>query len=446
VKSRLSKWTRRELLLRAGAGAALLPFVPVLASDVEAAGPPRRLMIMYHPHGFPLQTWRPTGTNGALQYGALMKPFEKYKDKTLLIEGVDNLAGIGGAGDSHNKNITCTFTGTETAGLNSAGGPSLDQVIAPTIAGTTKFQSLQYGALATNNSISYAGRARKLSVEANPASSFDRLFKDFKAPTATPGAPAPAAGPDPAILRAQKKSVLDFVQGSITSLRGRVGASDRARLDAHAEAIRGLEMEIASLGSAPVANAKCEAPKLESNPGNGVFGNFHVVGKLQMQVMAAAMACDLTRVGTMQWGSGGNDQLLLSALGVSTEYHRMAHQCELDNLPLVDQMTKVCAYFAQNGAELLDRIAGIPEAGTNMLDNTLFLWMSGFSNGGHVWTGGSATVIAGANLGVKGGRYLKVNGIATNDVFISVAKTLGVDLNTFGNPKYVKGPIAGWNG
>ena len=52
-------------------------------------------------------------------------------------------------------------------------------------------------------------------------------------------------------------------------------------------------------------------------------------------------------------------------------------------------------------------------------------------------------VIGGKNLGVKGGRALTYMGRASNDVFASLAKPLGLNLpdGKFGDPHHSQGPL-----
>jgi hypothetical protein len=410
--------------------------VPLLSEDAEAAGAPRRLVVWYHPHGTSLPQWRPAGTQGGLQLGRSLRPLERFKQNLILVEGVDHAASFGGVGNSHAKNVSNILTGTESVRQGMGNGISIDQVIAAKIGEGTRFPSLQLNALNTTDTICYAGPGRKLIGESNPNAAFDRLFRDFKTPTAAPGTTV-----DLARVRAQRKSVLDFVQRSLERLRARIGAADRAKIDAHVEFVRGIERDLAT--AAP-AGARCAAPAVPDRIGAGTFNNFHVTGRLNVQILAAAMSCDLTRVAVMMWGNGGNDGLVHKDLGVTTEYHRVAHQCELDNPGEVEHMVKIMNHHAEQLALVLARLSEIREGNGALADSLLAAWVTGFSNGGHVFAGLPVTIFAGSALGLRTNRYVQVKGVAINNLYVSMARALGVEIDTFGNPKHCTGPLSGF--
>src|SRR5947207_2470968 len=68
-------------------------------------------------------------------------------------------------------------------------------------------------------------------------------------------------GMDPALLariQAQNKSVLDYISGGLTSLRGRLPASQLPKLDAHLTAVRDLEKNLGAVGG----SRQCVPPTL----------------------------------------------------------------------------------------------------------------------------------------------------------------------------------------
>jgi hypothetical protein len=341
-------------------------------------------------------------------------------------------------GNSHAKGVSNILTGTESVRQGMGNGISIDQVIAGKLGQGARFPSLQLNALNTSDTVCYAGPGRKLNGEANPNAAFDRLFRDLK-----PGGTAPASGQDPdlAKIRAQRKSVLDFVQSSLGRLRAQVGAADRSKIDAHVEHLRSIETD---LSSTSVASARCAAPMVPGGIGTGSFNNFHAAGRANVQILTAALACDMTRVATMMWGNGGNDGLVHKDLGVTTEYHRVAHQCELNNPGEMEHMVKIMSHHAEQLALVLARLSEVPDGDGTMADGLLAMWVTGFSNGGHVFTSLPVTVYGGAGLGLKANRYLEVKNTPINNLYVSVARVLGVEISSFGNPKHCTGPLAGF--
>src|SRR5262249_31595576 len=59
-------------------------------------------------------------------------------------------------------------------------------------------------------------------------------------------------------IQAQNKSVLDFISGGLTGLRGRLPSSEVPKIDAHLGAIRDLEKSIGMMGT----GRQCTPPSL----------------------------------------------------------------------------------------------------------------------------------------------------------------------------------------
>ncbi|MFN9999995.1 MAG: DUF1552 domain-containing protein, partial [bacterium] len=118
----------------------------------------------------------------------------------------------------------------------------------------------------------------------DPAVALARLFGDSTASAA-----------DAWALRARRYAVLYGVMDACGPLRGRVGAADRARLDAHLEKVSALERRIASgLGA-------CTAPSLGVPSGTDVSYDDDVTAPLRQDLLVGAFACDLTRVATLHF-------------------------------------------------------------------------------------------------------------------------------------------------
>jgi hypothetical protein len=182
---------------------------------------------------------------------------------------------------------------TKTVGWG--GGPSVDQVIAKQVGVDTKFASLELGVQVQTASIwsrmCYLGADQPIPPEDDPKAAFDRIFGEL--------------GADPFGLekiRAQRHSVLDSVVADFEALHPRVGADDRKKLDAHLTAIREIEERLdlgGQLGGA------CQLPDL-GGPIDDIYAtaNYPAIGKLQMDLLVMSLACDLTRVASVQWSSG----------------------------------------------------------------------------------------------------------------------------------------------
>ena len=225
--------------------------------------------------------------------------------------------------------------GTSKCGVYlTAGGISVDQELANRLMGMTKFpnimmytgpQSQDVLRLGYRGSLTRAsetcgstsaGRARiRRSIgEFDPTKSFNTIFG---------GGVAPGAPIDTSAQIARDKSILDAALESYTGLGARVGRDDKIRLDQHAEAIRGIEAQLAGMTSKPAA-LNCTAPTAPGATDLNAFANYPATLNVQSDLMVAAMACDLTRVGVIEWEPGFS-KIVHTWLGINKEHHGISH-------------------------------------------------------------------------------------------------------------------------
>ena len=217
----------------------------------------------------------------------------------MVIQGVDQR---GGGGDGHQNGIGGMLTGQMLnagpfAGMGSApagwpNGPSVDQRIAEVIGTTTKLRSLelgvQVGAADNWGRMIYRAANQPLPPEDDPAQVYANVFADLHGdPTAL------------AALRARRKSILDTVGAQYTRIAARLGAADRMRLDEHLTAVREIEQRLTTPFVPPTRPARTRrAPAAVDRPANDAFP---AIGALQLDLLVMALACDITRVASLQW-------------------------------------------------------------------------------------------------------------------------------------------------
>src|SRR5262249_3081705 len=153
---------------------------------------------------------------------------------------------------------------------------------------------------------------------------------------------------------------LDAVLGGFTALRARVGAADRARLDAHADQVRSLEARLS------VVAATCPAstpPVLPSGYSNELDTFDNTSAKARIDNLVLGMACDLARVGSLQFTqyNGPTFPWLKQPIpGAYLGWHDMIHTGQADPTAR-GAMVAVQSWYASQVAYLLDRLAAIPE-------------------------------------------------------------------------------------
>lgn len=442
------KTLSRRTFLRGAAGAAVaLPFLNVMQRRGRAATTfPKRFLIWFTPDGTIHENWLPTGSGTNFTLSRILKPLAPYQSQLCVLDGVYNHVGDYGEipGDDHQKGMGTMLTGvhllsgTQQGGCDTcpaaglAGGISIDQAIANQIGTMTKFKSLELGVQAGSSGAwaysNYTGANAPLPPDNNPHSVFARVFADLGVDSAAL-----------ARLRAERKSVLDAVSDSYSSLSAKLGSDDKQKIDAHFTTIRDLEARLTVPGGA--VGDSCSKP---SDPGQLDYmanDNFPAVGKLQMDLMVMALACDLTRVGTIQWeNSVGNVQF--SWLGLTRGHHDMSHDGD-SVTQTIEDLTNINVWYAQQLAYLLGKLKAIPEGTGTMLDNTLVFCVNELARGNVHSHNLMPYVLAGGTGGtLQMGRFLTFNGQPHNNLLVSLMNLYGVQGNTFGDPSFCTGPLA----
>lgn len=436
--------SRRTFLRGLGLGSALAPFLPLLnASGAEER--PLRLVLWFTPHGTLHDRWAPTGTATDFTLGPILKPLERHRSRLTILDGLKIQAD--GVGAPHTRGPALLYTasplledmtftrpddtGNTYYGWNSA--PSVDQYILSQQKPTTPYSSLEFGVRSGGNEpgsrIIYSGAAAPLAPEADPWAALERLLGDLGQTSA-----------ERAALRARKRSALDLVSSELSELDAKVPAADRAKVEAHLAALRAVESSLDQDVS------DCVSPDLGTSVDAGAADNTPIVFERMMDVMAASLACDLTRVMSMQYRVGENDGgYTYDWLGITDqEHHLLTHSSDTDD-HANDELTKIYAWYADRFAYFLDQLAAIPEGDGTLLDNCLVVWGSELGKGNSHSFEQVPFVLAGGAAGqLTGGRYLTFDGVPHNRLLVSICNMMGLsDVKTFGSTDQGQGPLSG---
>ncbi len=447
---RSTAFTRRSIIKALGAAPVFGPLLPLLESDAEAAPAAPRLIIFFSSPGMTTtypNSWAPAGADAAftLRPGTVLEPLEPMKKKLLIVDGVDNLAfrdspNAGG----HPVGMGTILTGHLEANDKSGGtagwplGPSMDQAIAARLGG---LRTIQLGVNVDRDEIlgtrlCYLAARQPLAPQNNPAAAFDSLFKDFRPPTAT-------GAPDPEFerLRALRKSVLDNVRTDLTRLRSRLGMADQQKLEAHLDGVRKIEGRL----SAPIeAAAGCASP---IKPPTGTFETEAAVpqaGRLQMEIIRSALACNLTRIMSLQWGKAFSSwRYGWLPQPMPAEIHDISHAKPEDTVNAA-HMTRAMRWIAEQSLAMMQLLDAVKEGDRTLLDNSIFMWCTEISRSNSHDYRNMPFVLAGSGGGAfQTGRYVRGNGAPTNKLYTSIAHAMGADLETIGDPRYGTGRLPG---
>jgi hypothetical protein len=437
------RFARRTFLRGLGAAGAVSPFIPLLNASAQEAVFPRRLLLWFTPHGTIYDAWKPTVSGASFTLGPILAPLERHKSKLLVLDGMRIKAD--GVGAPHTKGPPLLWTASKLAedmtftredgsggmyyGWNT--GPSVDQVIAAAVGGKTAYRSLELGVRCGGNHpgsrMIYTAAKQPLAPATDPSAVFDRLFADIGKRSA-----------DLDRIRADRASVLDVLKAELDSVRLRTGSAERFKLDAHLGAIRDIETAL----TAGVAG--CTAPARATRVDPNAVANMPVVMDRQIDILAAALACDLTRVASVQVRVGENDGDTYGFLGNTLQHHLTTHAGDSDAAARAE-LIKTYTWYSEKFAYLLDKLAAIPEGNGTLLDNTLVVWGSELGKGNsHSFDKVPFVIAGGAGGAVKPGRVLPAAGIDHNRLLVSMCQIMGLpEIQTFGNTDVGKGPLAG---
>lgn len=435
--------SRRHLLRGAGGVALALPWLEIMLPGRKAhAAAPKRFMVFFTPNGTVRSNWAPTGSSTDFKLSRILAPLEPHKQDIVVINGVDQK--MGGFGDGHTQGMASMLTGTpcnsgpwnpNTAGW--ASGLSIDQELANKIGGGTKFPSLEFGIqvgvhgqpggskVTVWTRMCYKGSDQPIVPENSPYSMYNRVFSDLT------GDPAALTR-----LRATRKSVLDALGAEYKGLLVRLGGEDRKRFDSHVQSLREIEVALDGQGAAIGA---CKGPTQAAPVDINNNANYPIMGKLQSELAVRALACDLTRVATLQWSHsvGCNSHTWVDAAGA---HHELSH----NEAGETEKLTRINTWYTQQFANLLVMLKSVPEGNGTLLDNTVVLMCNEMANGGHSGTDAPYVLAGRAGGALKTGRFLNFAGaMPNNNLLLSLLNAMGVPAKTFGKADWCTGPLPG---
>jgi hypothetical protein len=459
---------KRRTVLRGAGGVAIgLPFLEAMLrpGKSHAAGAiPLRFVVFYTPGGTLLDKWRPTGTETSFTLSEMMSSLNPYKDRLTFVDGTNMDITKIGVGHPHSRGMAGVLTGTKLlpgtfeTGSGLAGfadGPSIDQVIASRISQGLKFSSLEFSSgwsisgrsagqvSFAADQLTYAGSSKPIAPQVDALLAFKRVFGDGMIGTAADAAKMAAT--------ARTKSVLDAVRSQCTALTARLGAADRAKVQEHCEMIRQMET---SLTAPTGGNSSCVVPPMPAMSSDKIttmtsptgdvvtMGGIPEKGKIMTDLLVASLACDLTRVSTMQWADS-EAKFILNFPPLNMSDHHHAYQHEKGFQP--DALFKIYQWYTTNFAYLLQKMAAVTEAdGTTLLDNSLVFWISEIQHPESHGQTSMPFVLAGKAQGkVRTGRWLKVPAQPHNNLLVTLNSIFGGTETKFGDPAYNTSALTG---
>jgi hypothetical protein len=168
---------------------------------------------------------------------------------------------------------------------------------------------------------------------------------------------------------------------------------------------------------------------------------------LQQDLLVASLACDMTRVASLQYRLGENDSDRYTWLGINHEGHHGLTHAGDSNVVERANLTKIYTWYADRFARFLDRLAAVKEGNGTLLDKTLVVWGSELGKGNnHSFDRVPFVTAGGCGGGVRTGRFLEYPaGTPHNRLLVSMCHAMGrADIETFGATDTGRGPLPGF--
>ena len=463
---------RRAFLRGAGALSLSLPLLEYTHGDAFAQGDAakRFITVFSHggtvsdagqsPHNFNqhggINNWRPLSAPGeTMRLGKIHETLVGMEDQLMILEGINNRTGIvqGEYGGGHKfcnvSALTCADIGTSGEDPI-ARGASIDFAVAAALAATQpvafaepihlNVSGHQYGGPY------FRGEGERVSGETSPRAAFERIFA---------GVSGGDSGPTPEQIRqrAVRSSVLNGLMEGVARFRNRVSVRDRFAIDAHLDHIRQIEIELEALGEVRA----CMPPTgIEGDPDS------ELKAYLFADIIVAAMRCGLTNVANLEiadfltpWTDAGIQ--VDSAFNIGHSLHHMArdvgpegplsHLRDAWELEITDNRKWRVGIFQRIASALAD--PAFAEGDSTMLDNSLMLYTSEFSDGSRHLASDVPMLMAGSAGGFfRTGTHLDFreeggSRQSTHNVYTSILNAFGSDVSHFGSADAMyEGPLS----
>lgn len=442
------KTSRRRLLQGLTSAALAYPFVRAMPS-ATAAEHPLRVLFFYSPNNSVDEPyWRPQGEGSEFalpdELPAMLSPLDPFREKLLIVGNMvmdtrDKETGSGGhVGNGHQLTGWANSVWPNQANENEywGGGISLDQYIANEL-GTPALTlaARPYGDACGGTRISYRARDEVVDPYQDPAAAWAAVFGNGD------------LEPDQQVARNQRQvKSISHVALELDRLRKKLPQDDRGKLDAHLQHLERLESDLNAFKA-----AECEATPPEGDFDFDSGSDYPVTSRRHMDVLAQAIACGVTRVGSIQNGNTGNAENYSGGTSWPSEnmaynrsQHVIAHDFETD--PGVPEnkgpRLEIETMYMRQYAYLLDKLNKIPEGDGTVLDNTLVVWTKGMGRGHskdrflYLLAGGKGF------KDLNPGRYIDRKGVPHNNMLVTIANLVGLPITTFGDPEICSGPVA----
>lgn len=398
----------RRHVLRAAGAAVSLPFLDAMLprchgapstfqplAKSESVQP--RLLCCYVPNGVNIFEWTPQDSGEHYTLSPTLEVLEEQRGNFSVISGIGHPHSKGG-----HSGADTWLTGADLQakpGSDYSNTTSIDQLAASVHGPHTRYPSLQLsdqsgtGAAGHSHTLSFDVNGTPLPAENSPQRLFERLF-----------VPESAADREATLARyAERRSILDAINGEAKALHRRLGTADQRKLDEYLSSVRETEKHVERLEAwidRPKPQVSEKGLQLASKPGDAHDRPMWL--DCMLELVYLSFLTDTTRVITFEWsreagGFGGGGE----------NHHELSHHG--GDPGMLKKLGEIDRFHLTKLGRFLGMLQQTAEADGSMLDRTVVLYGSGMNSG----KGGEHSpknlpllVAGGHKLGVRLGRHL----------------------------------------
>lgn len=425
----MSKHTlnRRALLRGTLAGSTVMVGLPLLDIMLDGHGEaladgteiPTRFGVWFWGNGVRPEYWVPTSTGSNWTPNVETEPLLAVRDYVSVASGCQ----IKSATHPHHSGMSGIMTGQAYHQLGTVrdtivstfATQSVDQQAANHLAGSTPFRSVEIGITkfrgtdegSTFQHLSHNGINNFNPSEYQPINVYERLFGLSSSDAVT----------------LARRSVLDAVTQQVDRLNRRIGVQDRIRIEQHLESIRALEQQLTFDNSCEGGSVPGGYPDINGQEQIGARN------QIMSQLMATALACDLTRVFSVMFSTCGSG-VIFSEVGALQGLHSTCHTEAMPQPTVHAATTATMGYLS----EFLQTLRNTPDGTGNLLDNCSILCTTELSDGYTHSNSNFPILIAGLGGGrLKGNyHYASPNSENTSNAVLTALQGAGVPMSSFG--------------
>lgn len=431
------KIDRRRFLVSTGSLIALPFFESLWPTKVlaQVSSAPNVIFLKF-PLGVIYGTWKPTVSGSSYTLPSALNLLEPVKSDLIFPTGLHNFCPVNGI---HASSNAAFLTGMEPVNGGLRVGQSIDRLIAEKLGLTAVPKTIQITAADASDSdtgsgfnysstygtnISWLNPTTPASAYNTPQSVFKTIFPSGVS-GGSGGSTTPAPTPAKGNIANYRKNILDNAVGEIGTLKSKLGASDKVKLDQYLTGLDEIQKTIVDITppttNPPMTTNGCVAPtSLNLNPNKYDLDAFT---DANLEIIKLALSCGQSRIISyhLDYEYGSHFPVQMHSI---SHYH--------DDPRFKDQYAALNRKWAEKFLLLINKLKSVQDGtGKTLFDNSIIVIGTNINDGQGHDSKDLPIILAGHGGGLKTGRVISTKAPLSN-LWISVARYMGVNVSSFG--------------